>query len=50
MEEILQEFENFTRGKVYTHRYELFAMLFDRQSTLYDDGFSFLDRLVEIPK
>ena len=47
MESIYAEFMRYNRSVKYTHRYDLFAMLFDTGSTLYDKGYKFLEILCE---
>ena len=43
-DEVLRAFSNSNRGP-YTHNHELFSMLFDEDSTLYKDGYEFLEIL-----
>ena len=45
MDSVYREFERFTRDTQYTHRYEVFSMLFDEGSYLYKDRHMFLNRL-----
>lgn len=43
-EEILDLFKRTNRGP-YVHHHEIFSMLFDKESTLYEQGYDFLERL-----